>query len=425
MKTLSCWCVVAMALGSMACSSSAAVKAAERGDYTALRQILADDMKNGRLDGGEARAVAEAVVQREVSSSKGADGVARVRELRPCAAQTEEILEDRVKQRDEAAPVAAMLLLDDHLVSADKWSEQADSPDPGWRAVGARSLVDVSHGARRRELISDLFVDVRRAAIRASYDASDSADQGTLLEVVRVDPDQEARVLAARGVGAIGGEGGVRALKDRWFDNNESVRLAIVRAWGDPSSYGAGGNDQLFWVAESDKGAASLVAATRLLRQPPGHDAYIGRAAMLRALSEGPASVRQMAINLADLQDEAQRQEIVKASESEEGPVRVAALVRLTEVPEQRARALEALGTIAATEGPQRNAARSGLARARDRRVVQLLTEDTRAAEPGVRAWAAAELASMKEFPPAAQPLADEDPSVRTRVACSILAMPR
>jgi hypothetical protein len=105
--------------------------------------------------------------------------------------------------------------------------------------------------------------------------------------------------------------------------------------------------------------------------------------------------------------------------------VRVAALSRLTERKEHKERALTELGAIAAGDSTERNAARSALVKARDRRVVQLLAEDTRAQEPGVRAWAAGELASMKEFPHAAQPLADAEASVRTRVACAILAVPR
>lgn len=417
--------VTTVGLLTQACSPSAAVKAAEKGDYAALKQHLADEMKSGSLDGGEARAVAEAVARFEVSKGTGPDGVARVNELKACAPQAREILEDRLHHKeDEAAAQAALLLLDSHLEPSSRWRDRATHEAPHWRAVGARSLSDAAYGERRRALFVDLFPSVRQAAFRAAGDAADPDDQSLLLEAVRVDPDEEARVTAARGVGLIGGEASVRALKDRWFASSEPVRISIVRAWGARPSYAAGGRDQLFWVAESENSGPALVASTLLLRGSE-HDMGVGRGAMLRALGEGPATTRVMAINLANLGDAPQKEAVVKASESGEGPVRVAALSRMTELKEQRAKALEELGSLAAGDSRERNAARSALVRAHDRRVVQLLADDTRAPEPGVRAWAAGELASMKEFPQAAQVLADDDASVRTRAACAILAMPR
>jgi hypothetical protein len=116
---------------------------------------------------------------------------------------------------------------------------------------------------------------------------------------------------------------------------------------------------------------------------------------------------------------------VKKASEGTDLRVKVAALARLAALPESRTAALEALGPLAAGSGGERNAARTALAQAGDRRVVALLQQDVSAAEPGVRAWAASELASMKEWPSAAPALADDDPSVRTRSACAILAVRR
>jgi len=416
--------VTTVGLLNQACASSAAVKAAEKGDYAALKQHLADEMKAGSLDGGEARAVAGAVARYEVTKSTGPDVLTRVSELKACASQAKDILEDRSDKDDEGAALAALVLLDGRLARPSKWSDKASHEAPHWRAVGARSLSESSQGDRRRALFADLFVDVRRAAFRAAVDAVDPGDQPPLLEAVRLDPDEEARVTAARGVGLIGGEASVRALKDRWFASSEPVRISIVRAWGQQPSYPVGGRDQLFWVAESEQGGASLVAGTLLLGGAEG-DAAVGRAAVLRALGDGPAPTRVMALNLANLGDVAQKEAVLKASESTEGPVRVAALSRLTELKDQKQKALDELGAIAAGDSRERNAARSALAKARDRRVVQLLADDTRASEAGVRAWAAGELASMKEFPQAAQVLADDDASVRTRAACAILAMPR
>lgn len=418
------WLVAPVAMLNLACTSSAAVKAAEKGDYAALQRHLADGMKSGSLDGGEVRAIAEAVARRELSSAQGDDSKTRVRELRACAAQTRDLLEERSAKDDEGAALAALTLLDERLARPSRWRERARHEAPHWRAVGARSLVESDQGEQRRALFADLFTPVRQAAFRAAVDAVDPQDQALLLEAVRLDPDEEVRITAARGVGSLGGEGAVLALKDRWASSSEPVRLSILRAWGARASYTTGGRDQLFWAAEHEQGGPSLVASLILLRNP-GSDADVGRGGFLRAMDGGVAQTRVMAIQLADLGDEAQRALVEKASEDGEGPVRVAALSRLTERKEHKDRALTELGAIAAGDSNERNAARSALVKARDRRVVQLLAEDTRAQEPGVRAWAAGELASMKEFPHAAQPLADAEASVRTRVACAILAVPR
>ncbi|RYE87402.1 MAG: hypothetical protein EOO75_14515 [Myxococcales bacterium] len=404
------------------CGSSAAVKAAERGDYAALRAALAQEQKDGQLDRGEARAVANAVVRREVSEGKGDDGVARVNELRGCAEQARDVLDDRSEKSDEPAAASALLLLDEQLAGSGRWRKRASDSDPGWRAVGARSLVDDDEeGDERRALFNDMVTSVRRAAFRASFDAGDGRDRGLLLEAVRVDPDDEVRATAARSVGRMADQDVVLALKDRWYGSSDLVRASIVRAWATSSSYGRGGREQLFWVAESDRGSTSLTAATLLLRHA-GDDGAVGRGAMLRALDEGATPLRVAAINQANLGDEAQLELVKKASEAGDGQVKVAALSRLVERKDSRARSLEELATVAQAEGPARNAARSALARARDRRVVTLLADDTRATEPGVRAWAASELAAMHEFPHAAQTLADDDVSVRTRAACAILA---
>jgi HEAT repeat protein len=415
---------LALLLLAPACASSGAVMAAQRGDFPALKQLLVDEMREGKLDGGEARDVAHAVASYEIKETKGAEAVARIDELRACAAKVQGALDDRTKEEDEGGARAAYLLLDEHLTSRGRWAKRVESEAGYWRAVGARTLVDRDDGDRRRELFLDLNSDVRRAAMKASIESEDQRDAPLLLEAIRLDPDPQVKSLATQAAGELGGRDVVLALKDRWPSGDERLAAAIVSAWGAPASYGAGGREQLFRAAEAEHGAPAIVAASVLLRAG-GEDANVGRAALLRAMTEGGAPNKVMAINLARLDDEPQKKAVVAASESTDGPVKVAALGRLTEDPALRPAALEALALIAVGDGHGRNAARSALAKARDRRVVSLLAEDTAAAEPGVRAWAAQELASMKEFPQAAQVLADTDASVRTRAACAILAMPK
>lgn len=411
-------------LAAVGCGSSQAVNAAQKGDYATLKRVLAEKVKAQSLDGGEARAVARAVARYEVSNGKGDDGVKRVDELRACVSPAGSILSDRGKADDEAAARAIYLLLDAHELGPGSWAKKADSTDGAWRAVGARALVSSSQGDARRALFVDLDTRVRRAALGAASEARDAGDLGELLEIVRVDPEPSCRSEAAKAAAEIGGRRVVVSLKDRWSGAEEGVRASIVSAWASERVVGEGGLEQLLWVAETQAGAPA-VSAARLLSTMADHEATIGRGALLRAIDDGPTPVRVMAINLSVPTDATHRKSLEKAASSSDALVKVAALSRLSELPDQRDKALAELGTMAASTSIERNPARSALAKARDRRVVPLLAEDLSAPEPGVRAWAANELSSMKEFPQASMALADADVSVRTRAACSIMAMPR
>ena len=417
-----------MVLGALspACASSGAVKAAERGDYPALKQLLSDEFRAQKLDGKEARRVAHAVVDREIREAQGPDAVARVDEVRLCAKHARDILERRAHKDDEGGARAAFVLVDERLEHASRWVDRASSPDAGWRAVGARGLVDGEHGELRRQLFVDMDARVRRGAFGASVDAGDPADAPLLLESIRLDPDPTVRSLATRAAGGLGGRDVVMHLKDRWLsaDGDEPLRSSISVAWGLEPSFDAGGRDELVWAAETEHGAPAVSAATTLLRRG-GEGAEAGRAALARAVTGGPSPVRVMAINLSDMSDGVEREAVTKASQDPDGPVKVAALDRLTDDAGARDKALAELGTIAAGSSKQRNAARSALARAKDRRVVLLLADDLGSPEPGVRAWAAQELSRMREFPQAAQVLADPVVTVRMQAACAILAMPR
>jgi formylglycine-generating enzyme required for sulfatase activity len=57
---------------------------------------------------------------------------------------------------------------------------------------------------------------VRRAALEAALEAPSPLDRDALAEAARLDPDAQCRSLAARTLGTIGGEAGVRALMDLW-----------------------------------------------------------------------------------------------------------------------------------------------------------------------------------------------------------------
>ncbi|MCC6646108.1 MAG: hypothetical protein IT374_11120 [Polyangiaceae bacterium] len=404
------------------CGTSTGVGLAERGDYAGLRRYV--EAHQRKLDGGEVRDIAHAVVARTLKDTKPEDASARLDLLQGCLKKVDDVVERRAKTRDDAGAHAAFLLVDGGVVSPGGYREEAGSDDAGWRAVGARTLFRERDGARRRGLFVDLDVRVRRGALFAALDAADPGDAGALLDAARLDPDGLVRGVAARAAGRIGGRDVVLTLKDRWATADEPLRSSLASAWGMAASYDAGGRDQLLWVVETSRGVPALTAAG-LLKGRGGSEAEAARAAILRAVESGPTDARVSAIGYLDADDPDAQKAMEKASEDGDLRVRVAALGRLAWRKDHKQKALDDLAGYATGTSAVRNAARSAMAVAGDRRVVSLLAEDTRSAEPNVRAWAATELASMREFPDAAPVLADDDADARTRAACALLAMKR
>jgi hypothetical protein len=186
-----------LSLGATGCAASPAMRAAERGDYPALKARLADDLAKGKISGGKARDLAHAVAKREVLEAKGEEGVTRSGEMLSCARQAEDILSARAKGTDDGAARAAFVLVDARVQSPSRWSDRVRSEDGAWRAVGARSLVERDQATKRRELLLDLDPRVRRGAVLATLDAPVADDAGALLETVRLDPDPVTRSFAA------------------------------------------------------------------------------------------------------------------------------------------------------------------------------------------------------------------------------------
>ncbi len=404
------------------CGTSTGVSLAERGDYAGLRRHLEANQR--KLDGGEVRDIAHAVISRTIRDTKPEESAERLDLLQGCLKKVDDVVERRAKLRDEAGAHAAFLLVDGGVVSPGDYRKEATSDDAGWRAVGARTLFRGGDGELRRKLVVDLDARVRRGALFAALDAGDAGDAATLLEAARLDPDGLARGTAARAAGRLGGREIVLGLKDRWATADDALRSSLASAWGMSASYDAGGRDQLVWIIETSRGVPALTAAG-LLKGHGGAEADAARAAIVRAVDSGPTDARVSAIAFADLDDASSLKALEKASEDGDPRVKVAALGRLAWLADHKQKALDELGQLATGTTSVRNAARAAMATAGDRRVVSLLAEDTRAPEPNVRAWAATELASMREFPDAAPVLADDDPAARTRAACALLSMKR
>src|SRR5579859_3920433 len=124
----------------VACGGSAAMRAADRGDLGGLRSDLGARERAGAVSNREAADLAAIIAKREVALARPADAVERVRDVRPCAAELDGALEDRMRIRDAAGAEAALALLADGRLDVDDVRSFAASLDDGWRAVGVRGL---------------------------------------------------------------------------------------------------------------------------------------------------------------------------------------------------------------------------------------------------------------------------------------------
>jgi hypothetical protein len=112
-----------------------------------------------------------------------------------------------------------------------------------------------------------------------------------------------------------------------------------------------------------------------------------------------------------------------RASADEDGPIKVAALSRLLGSPPDRAQATRDLESIAGhKDSPLASRARFALATAGDVHVQAWIEDDLASPDPQARLVAADALAALGRAARSAPLLADADPSVRTRAACTLLA---
>jgi hypothetical protein len=419
------WTLVLAAgiLGGLGCASSPAMHAAEEGDRARLRDLIDKREKAGTLSNGEAASLARAVAAREVRSASAADAVLRVRDIQSCARELDDALADRMRTRDAAGARAALARIESGNLDLDSVRAMLSEPSAEWRAVGTRALVRRKDQQSRVSALLDPDPGVRRQAARAARDAADGSDLDVLAEAARVDPEPIVRTEAVRAIAVLPplkGSRTARLLRDLWTGGDSGLREDIARAWSRPSVWPAGGRDALYVVIASEHGPGVVEAEAAVLarREPADEISNLAVAAMARSITTGSKLTRIQALAQAPL-DHAELLAAVKGAAKDDDPeVRIAALGRLAPHDASAMRELESLARPGQRLGSR---AQFALALAGDRRVQGWIEGDLGAPAPEARLAAATALSALGVAARSAPLLADEDPSVRQRAACTIV----
>jgi hypothetical protein len=416
-----------IAMLTASCGPRAVVKTALQGDLPSLKQEIARARTEGKLDPATVTELARAVAGRELRSASGPEATTRIiEEVRPCARSLTRVLRVRAEHRDDAGAAATLLLLEIGEFKPDEMAgKYLEAADPAWRSVGARAAISPKYAIWRRERFLDPDERVRRAALQAARVRPDGDDVEALLEVARLDPDPEARALAIGAAGKLGGSRVTLALLDLWAQTDaDTVREAMVSAWSEPSMVGHGGREQLVDLAEQRKGLGSLSAAETLVRLG-STEAEIGRAVLAYFVAHGTDSEQRQAIRAAPLTDPDVITALHKLAEDRDRKRQVLAWARLTELPQERAAALTKLRVLAQGKDDTASLARTALAEAKDPSVAEPLRTALTARKTSERRLAARGLLALGDMASLATALGDDDPRLRSEIACSILARPQ
>ncbi|MBS2015961.1 MAG: hypothetical protein JST00_23940 [Deltaproteobacteria bacterium] len=441
--------VVSITCGLFACGNPA-YRAAERGDHASLKSEILAKHDRGKLTNSEAACLARAVATRELTSAKSeADTVARIKEARACALELDDALEELMKKHDGAGAEAALSRIDDGKLSNGSARDFLSDTDDRWRAVGTRTLHKGDDGDARRKAILDPSPKVRRSAIRASLDAKDPGDLDILFETARVDPELLLRNEALRAMSAIvrADEGKARAgelanrLRDLWTSGDDALREDIAVAWALSPVFENGGREALRVQIAAGKGPGAIAAAGVVVRNN-AKDAELatsGAAILARTIAEGSRRDRLHAIALARPTGP-ELEALRKAAKDDDLDIKVPALGRLVDSKPDRDASIKELENVAGQaldvdpakassreEGLRDHAARArlALAYAGDLRIQAWIEKDLASPDPHRRVGAATALAALGRSARAAPLLADADPSVRTRAACTLLVAGR
>lgn len=424
-----------VAIACVGCGT-AATRAAKNGDQAALRSAIAERHEAGKIDDAEAAEIARLVLSSDIGKAPASEVASRIRDVRACARQIEDVLAERAKVHDEAGAEAALALLDSGAWDADDARAWVSDPDDAWRAVGAHALVRKEDRPARIQAMLDPAPRVRRGAMRASMAAKDPDDLDVLFDAARRDPEPMVKTDAVRAIASVVTDAQaaltVTRLRDLYGGADDALKEDIANAWAMPVLANGGGAQALRVLLASAHGPGAISGAAAVLRAKPGTFDADTRASALalvvRAIDSGAHRDQMFAIAVAPLSDVPAIEALRRASEAAHDlDLRLAALARLVDSPADRARAIQALESFGSPlanprMGPR---ARMVLAAAGDARIQAWIEKDLTSDDPHTRLFAARALISLRRAARSAPLLGDKDVSVRTRAACMLLSSAR
>ncbi len=287
--------------------------------------------------------------------------------------------------------------------------------------MAARAAVGLELGEYRRAAFLDGDLRVRRAALHAALQQPADVDLAPALEAARLDPDPLVRSLGVRLVGSIGGASAVKGLRDIWQRAEPETRQGIIDAWALPSSYTRGGQEQILWAMETQKGLPAVVAAARLAESDGTHRAA-ALAVLARVIEHGPVDEQRLAILLAPRQAQELVAPMKAVAQSEDAHAAVLAAAGLGRMTAERPFALQRLRELAKHERVLiSRQARAALVVMGDEQMAPLLEKELSSKSYERRRQAALDLLRLGRHASAASALGDDVASVRTQTACAIL----
>jgi len=409
------------------CGPKPPVRTALSGNLAELKRDIQSAQQAGRLNRGKVVDLAQAVAERELTSAEGSNGAQRVRSLRSCAQPLRSAMQRRARGTDEVAAELTLILVEQHAANkTELLHAYARSDNGAWRAVAARAAARSIDTDMRKAFFADPDERVRRAALYTALEVRDAGELEALLDAARVDPDPQSQSLAIRAAGAIGSERAVLALKDLWARADDATRMAIVDAWTAQASFTTGGARELEIASESGGGLAAVSACASLARSA-GAQSAVASARLRRYISDGSDDEQRLAISIAPMNTDTEAA-IAKAAKEASPELRVVALSRLSSVEARRTDALKALREIANAKASSevdlraQSEALSALAQAGDNSVKAALVKSLRAPSAATRSRAARGLINLGDHADAATALADDEPNLRSDLACFVLA---
>jgi hypothetical protein len=428
---------------SAGCVDSAMMRAARGGDRPALGTALAAANERGKLSLSDAASLGHAVLEHDLRSASTPElAMARVRDLRACALDVDDLLADRMKSSDEAGGEAALERVETGALGDGAARAFATASDERRRAVGMWGMTrDRDRDVRLRGLVDGSAL-VRKGALHAIVAHDDPADYDAVLEVARKDPAPLLRSTAVRALSRMAGAPSdiANRLRDLWTSGDDGLREDVAAAFASRAIYPLGGHEALAHLLAVSRGNEAVGVAGVVLGANV-EDASLqaqATAELASALADGGQRARIHAIAVAPIGREGANgsttllDALRVASHAEDLEVRLAALGRLASARAIPARdrdaaiaSLEQLAEPTPSAPDSSVRARFLLAEAGDGRVQAWLEADLRAKDAAVRVRAADALAALGRASRAAPLLADDDPSVRSRAACAILVAAR